>query len=307
MDVDGGEETNPGGGSPGQDRGAPEPRHGRTRRTVRRRLKVRRCPNPACARDRRPYRPEGEGAMALPQHGFGLDRIALVGALRHREHRSVPEVDRAVRDRGVVVCARTVTNRFDRYDELLAVSLADDQRVRTVPAGQGRVVPAHDGRQPDGGHEVLRVGRACLSGAVLPARRLLSATAEDLAALLAAVAGHPAAPIAAVIGDGQTSIRRAGARALPGVAHQLGQFHYLREAARPVDEADRHANKELKKQVRGVRPIERKIAGRDDAEAQVVRGSCAAGRSAITDDGLRPRDRLRAVAAGLDRVAHKGD
>ncbi len=56
-----------------------------------------------------------------------------------------------------------------------------------------------------------------------------------------------------VVSDGQTSIRHAAAAALPGVPHQLCQFHFLREAANPVYEADRHAKKELKKRVRGVR------------------------------------------------------
>ncbi len=54
-----------------------------------------------------------------------------------------------------------------------------------------------------------------------------------------------------------------------GVPHQLCQFHYLREAAHPVFEADRHAKKELKKQVRGVWPIARAIQGRDDALEQL--------------------------------------
>ena len=60
-------------------------------------------------------------------------------------------------------------------------------------------------------------------------------------------------PVAGVISDGQHSIRKAVAEALPGVPHQLCQFHYLREAARPIYEADRHAKVELKKKVRGVR------------------------------------------------------
>src|SRR6476619_5344643 len=60
--------------------------------TVRLRLKIRRCEAEGCARFHKPYRPEAEGAPALPQHEFGLDVVALVGALRHREHRSVPEI-----------------------------------------------------------------------------------------------------------------------------------------------------------------------------------------------------------------------
>ena len=45
---------------------------------------------------------------------------------------------------------------------------------------------------------------------------------------------------------------------------------------------------QLKKKVRGVRPIERTVEGRDDAEAEAIRGYCAAVRSALTDDGRPP-------------------
>jgi hypothetical protein len=81
-----------------------------------------------------------------------------------------------------------------------------------------------------------------------------------------------------------------------------------------VFEADRPAKVELKKQVRGVRPIERAVEGRDDAVAEVVRGYCAAVRSALTDDGRAPlaasgltlKGRLEKVAASLDRTAKGG-
>ena len=68
---------------------------------VRLRLQIRRCEAQGCARYHVPYRPEAEGAIALPQHEFGLDVIALVGVLRHRDHRSVPEIHAALRERGV--------------------------------------------------------------------------------------------------------------------------------------------------------------------------------------------------------------
>jgi hypothetical protein len=121
-------------------------------------------------------------------------------------------------------------------------------------------------------------------------------------------------PVVGVVSDGQTSIRRAVERALPGIPHQLCQFHFLREAALPVFEADRHAKKELKKHVRGVRRIERAVEDASDPQAEVVRGYCAAVRSAITDDGQPPlaasglklKGRLEAVADSLERVAEKG-
>jgi hypothetical protein len=87
----------------------------------------------------------------------------------------------------------------------------------------------------------------------------------------------------------------------------------LRAAAQPILEADRHAKKELKKRVRGVRPIERKVEGRDDPEAAVTRGYCAAVRSSLTDDGRPPlaasglvlKGRWVAVVESLDRVEEK--
>ena len=81
---------------------------------VRLHLRIRRCENRACVRHHRPYRPEAEGAIVLPQHEFGLDVIALVGALRYREHRSVPEIHRGLRERGVAIAERTVTHLLDR-------------------------------------------------------------------------------------------------------------------------------------------------------------------------------------------------
>ena len=286
---------------------------------VRLRLKIRRCEQVGCPRHHTPYRPEAEGAIALPQHEFGLDVIALVGGLRHREHRSVPEIHAALRGRGVAIAERSVTNLLDRYDvdrydELLAVSLTDSTRLRGLLASQGRVILALDGLQPDVGHEVLWVVRDCLSGEVLLARSLLSGTANDLAPLLCAVAQAVGVPVAGVVSDGQTSIRRAVERALPGVPHQLCQFYFLREAALPVFEADRHAKVQLKAQIRGVRRLERAVEDRDDAGSQVVRGYCAAVRSAITEDGRAPlaasglalKGRLAKVAASLERATAKG-
>jgi hypothetical protein len=288
------------------------------------RLKVRRCHNGSCPRHRRPYRPEAEGRIALPEHEFGLDVIALVGALRYGGHRSVPEIHQELLARRVAICQRTVTNLLDRYDELLALSMADERRLRDLARREGRVVLAIDGLQPDVGHEVLWVLRDCLSGEVLLARCLLSATAADLAGLITSVraalgdgggdGGGGGVPITAALSDGQHSVRNAVRLALPGVPHQLCHFHYLREAGRPLYEMDRHAKKELKTRVRGVRPIERRVQGRDDPLARATRRYCAAVRSAITDDGRPPlvasglklHGRLRSVDRSLGRLVKKG-
>src|SRR3954452_4805826 len=279
-------------------------------------LAIRRCPNPACSRFLRPYRPEAEPHFALPYHEFGLNVMATVGRLRYAEHRSIPEIHRELTRRGIVVAERTVTNLLDRYDELRALATADPRRLGPLLRPQGRVILAIDGLQPDVGHEVLWVLRDCLSGEILLAQSLLSSTAPDLAGLITQVKEAVPVPITGVVSDGQDSLRKAVKKALPGVPHQLFHFHYLREAPKPIYEADRHAKKELKKRVRGIRPIERQAETAleqdpDDAEAEIVRGYCAAVRAALTDDGLPPlaapglklQDRLVQIAASLARVA----
>jgi hypothetical protein len=277
-------------------------------------LTIRRCHTSTCVAHKKPYRPEAEGALALPRHEFGLDVIALIGRLRYTEHRSVPEIRTHLVGRGVSVSERAVTNLLDRYDELLATALADDRRLKSVLAGQGEVILGIDGLQPDVGHEVLWVIRDCLSGEILLARSLLSSGQGDLAALLTAVKAACPVPVAGIVSDGQHAIRKAVRQVFPDVAYQLCHFHYLREAGRPVYEADRHAKKELKKKVRTVRKIERRMDGRTDPEAEVIRGYCSAVRSGLTGggrppleaSGLKLHERLPAIGASLDRVEEKG-
>lgn len=278
-------------------------------------VQVRRCHSPKCRLSMTPVRAEDEGDWALPGLEFGLDVIALVGALRYRETRSVPEIHAALRGRSVVVSERTVTNLLDRYDELVSLKLTDQRRIREVVARQGRALLAIDGLAPDVGHEVLWVVRDCLSGEVLLARSLLSGAERELAPLLVEVKESLGSiPIDGVVSDGQRSIRNAIATVFPDVPHQLCQFHYLREAGRPLFEADRHLKKELKKRVRGVRQIERAVEGKQDALSAATRAYCAAVRSALTDDsrpplkppGLRLNARLGAVADSLARLEKGG-
>lgn len=283
---------------------------------VRLRLVVRRCRNQACELYHLPYRAEEEGAWALPHGEFGLDIITVVGQLRYGEHRSIPEIHQRLVERGVSIAQRTVTDLLERYEELVTLHLADEERVKARLKRQGQVLLAIDGMQPDVGHEVLWIIRDCLSGEVLLARTLLSSTRGDLAALLKEVKevlDPLAVPIKGIVSDGQQTIRQAVERSLPNVPHQLCHFHYLDEAAGPIFEADRHAKTELKKLVRGVRPLERALEGQEDEQSEAMRSYCLAVRSALTDDGhpplcawgLKLHDRLTQISDSLARVEAK--
>jgi hypothetical protein len=281
---------------------------------VKLRLKVRRCQNKNCSRYKKPYRPECEGNWALPVHEFGFDVVAYIGALRYQEHRSVTQIHKILTDKGIIISVRSVPNLLDRYDELLSVSLTDSERIKKVISTQENVVLAIDGMQPDVGHEVLWVIRDCISQEILLAKTILSSRGEDLQELLKEVAEQLSVPIKGIVSDGQPSIRKAVREAFPNIPHGLCHFHYLREAAKPIYEADRHAKKLLKKGIRGIRAIERSIQKKDLPLNQVIQGYCSAVRSAITDDGRPPlcasglklRERLTKITESISKMSKRG-
>ena len=209
-----------------------------------------------------------------------------------------------------------MTNLMQRYEDLVALRVADHERSKARLQKQGRVIVALDGLQPDVGHEVLWVVRDCLSEEILLARPLLSSTQGDLTALLTEVKAQLEqlkVPVTGVISDGEETIGSAVAFVFPEVPHQLCQFHYLRDGTKPLYEADRHAKTELKKHVRGVRPLERAEDSRSDPEAEAIRGYCLAVRSSLTDDGRAPldasglklQDRLTQISDSIARVEQK--
>lgn len=278
-------------------------------------LVARQCRTKERARYKRACRPEEEGRLALPHGECGLDVIALVGTLRYREHRSIKEIHEKLQERGVQVCERTVEHAVHRDEELVTLHLHQKERFHQIFEKQGRVILAIDGLQPDVGHEVLWVIREVISGEILVARALLSSSQEEIAVLLkeAKEMLPEQVQISGIVSAGQRSIRLAVTTVFPDIAHQLCHFHYLREAAKPIYEADRHAKKELKKQVRGIRPIEQSLEGESNQESEVVRDYCLAVRSAITADGRPPLeasglklfDRLKQISASIACVAEK--
>jgi len=277
-------------------------------------LQIRCCRNPAGPQVRKPYRPESAGRLALPKHECGLDGLTCIGTQRSTPHDSVPTIPQALVARGMAVAPRTVTHLLERYDELVALSLQATARLRRLTQPQGRGILALDGLQPDVGQEVLWVLRACLAGEVLLARRVLSATHTARAALLRAGTQALEVPMAGGIPDGQRSLRAAVAPAFPEVPHHLCHLPSLHEAATPISEADRHAQKVRKKPVRGVRPLDRAVEGRPTPEAAVLRDYGRAVRRALTDAGRPPLaaaglqlpERLNASAQSLERVAKRG-
>jgi hypothetical protein len=220
--------------------------------------------------------------------------------------------------RGLSISQRAVTHLMQRYEELVTLRVTDRERIKTRLQKQGHVILALDGLQPDVGHEVLWVVRDCLSEEILLARPLLSSTQGDLTALRTFVKEELEqlkVSVKGVLSDGEETIGSAVAFVFPAVPHQLCQFHYLKDAIKPISEADRHAKTLLKKQLRGVRPIERALEEHSTPENEAIRDYCLAVRASLTDDGRSPLeasglclyDRLTQVRDSIARVQGKKD
>lgn len=267
------------------------------------------CQTPACAQQGSKWRPEAEGALALPHYTFGLDVIARIGQLRYREHQTIEKITTALALQGVSISLKEIQLLSEVFLALVETVVSNDAQAIAQLRAQGGIVLAADGIQPEKGNETLWLFRDVLSGRVLLARNLLSSSCAELAPLVAEIK-QLGVPILGALSDKQSSICLAFEKELPGVPHQLCQFHYLRDVALPVCEADRTLKKQLKQKVRGLRAVERQVAHRSDDEAQLARGYCLALREVLRDDGKYPLepagiklyDKLRQIDASLERA-----
>jgi len=217
-----------------------------------------RCPNPECAHPRAVYRSAMGESLSIKGSTYGLDVVVHIGHLWLHENRNRSEIHAQIRAQ-VPLSERHVQNLFENYLALLrceqAANLAE---LPTLAEKQGGLVLSLDGLRPENGNESLYILREVLSGRVLWAVNLQEAGQSTLAALLRPIADLKL-PVLGVISDAQESIRLAIAQVFVGVPHGFCHFHVLREAAKPIFEADRHLKKEIKKQVRGLRSVERVV------------------------------------------------
>ena len=217
-----------------------------------------RCLNDGCPHVRTVYRSAQAESLTTKGSTYGLDVVVHIGHLWLHEHRTRSEIHALLRGQ-VPLSERHVQNLFETY---LALLRCDQSRtVAQLPAlaaTQGGLILSLDGLRPENGNESLYVLREVLSGSVIWAGCLQEADHATLAAVLKPVADLQV-PILGVISDIQKSIRLAVAEALPGVPHEFCHLHVLREAAKPIFEADRHMKKKIKIVVRGLRSVERAV------------------------------------------------
>jgi len=272
------------------------------------------CQTQDCPQKGFSFRPDSEGALALPHYTFGLDVVARIGELRYRQQHTLPQIAARLRGGSVSISIKEVQLLSEVFLALVETSIKDDPQIVEQLSEQGGIILAIDGVQPEKGNETLWLLRDVRSGRVLVARNLVSSGCAEIAPLIREVK-HIGVPVLGVISDKQESLCLAVEKELPGVPHQLCHYHYLRNAAQPVCEADRKLKKQLKQKVRGIREVERRVATEHSDEARVVGGYCLAIREVMRDDGKYPLDpagitlydKLEKIGSSLKKaVAQRG-
>jgi hypothetical protein len=213
-----------------------------------------RCPNTACATRACTYRSAQADALALPGFTFGLDIVIFVGHLRLAKHQTLDEVHHELLERlipfALTISRRQVLYLFDAYCSLLqaAGSVAQDTQWQAQAKQQGGILLSIDGIQPDKGNETVYLVRDVLSGRILSAENVTSSETAVIKRLLAPVVALEV-PVVGAISDAQESLEQAIAELWPTIPHQTCQFHYLREAARPIHEADCSTRTAMRKDI----------------------------------------------------------
>jgi len=272
------------------------------------------CPYVECGNFTRYFKSAQADALCMKHTSYGFDVLALVGELRFKHHMTIGEITEELNGRGVATSERNSMRLYERYLTLLRASITEQIRSeleRVVKENKG-IMLSMDGVQPEKGNETLYVVREVFSGTILAAQNLKSGSASELKTLLQPIKDL-GFPVIGLVSDGQHSIRLAMADMWPNAPYQYCQYHYLKDIAKPVVDADRKLKTSVKKSLRGIREIEKQVEKASSAEAEIAKDYLAAIRSILLEDGNPPLDlpgvrifeNAQAVQQSLERSLNK--
>lgn len=250
-----------------------------------------------CGQPERVYRSAYADGLSLPYYTYGLDVIVLIGQQRMRQHRTIPEIHKALQqgEKGIQISEREVEYLFDVYLTLLACSHGQRiEKYRSEIEANGGVILAIDGAKPEKGQPGLYIFRDNLSGCRLHSALLFSADADTLAQELQSVKSL-GLPVQAIISDDEKATVSAVATVFSGKPHGLCHTHFLKAVQKPVHEADQKLAKELKRPIREVTKVEKLlrhqpevVADLSTSQQQALRRYLDAMRAVLLTKGQAP-------------------
>lgn len=243
------------------------------------------CKNKACPKPQETYRSAKAEMLCIKYYQFSIDVIAKIGNLYFGGHKTIDEIKQILTK--LQISRSEINLLCQAYLALTTANRQQDTSYLDKIRSNGGIVLSLDGVQPEKGNETLWILKDHQTQETLLARNLQSADKDSIATLLREVKAL-GIPLKGIISDGQRSIRLAVKQEFPGIPHQLCQFHFMRNIARPISEMDRALKVDLKKKVRGIKPIERDAVCNPDKKRQLILQYCRAIRFALQDNGCYP-------------------
>jgi hypothetical protein len=246
--------------------------------------KVTCCPDKGCAGHAEKQESAAEMAIAPPFWSVSWDLFAWMGHRRFARHWSAPQIRAELKDRfGIEVSADLVEDYTAKYEVLVAARESDLVRLVTEYRDTPDLLLSIDGLQPEKGHETLYVVRELRAKRVWFAEPLLSSAAAEVQRLFVRardLAARIGKPVRGWISDKQDAFVSGVETVFPGVPHRYCANHFLRDAAKPMLEADSHAKVQMRRKVRGLRNIERRMLAKRGGPAAAT-ADAAAGAAVV--------------------------
>lgn len=228
------------------------------------------CPDEGCPSHTTTVSPEAEMGIALPHWAISWDVLAWIGQRRFARHWSVPQIHQELCDTYQITLSEdAIEDYIQRYEVMLAARQQDPARMVEEYRRVKSVILSIDGLQPEKGHETLYVVRELRLKRVWFAQSLISSATEEVRSLMVQArewAQRLGKPILGWVSDKQEAFVQTIAEEFPGVPHRYCDNHFLRDAAKPMLEADSHAKVQMRRKVRGLREIEREVLAQQRRE-----------------------------------------
>jgi hypothetical protein len=264
------------------------------------------CSDLSCPLRCRTFSPRAELAIALPGWLIGWDVFCFIGHRRFARHWSVPQLRAELRDSyGITLSVAALCIYLRRYQTMVTARQQDRQELDDAYRDIDSLVLTIDGLQPEKGHETLYTVREVNAKRVWFAEALLSSNNNEVRRLFVRArefAEQLGKPVRLWMSDKQDAFVQGIADEFPDIPHRYCSNHFLRDLAKPTEQADSQAKVQLRKKVRGLRAIEREALAdrqkvRMEKEVTAEQAGQAKGQTTQRPDATQTNP--RATAAGL--------
>jgi hypothetical protein len=209
----------------------------------------------------------------LPGWLIGWDVFCFIGHRRFARHWSVPQIRAELHDSyDIALSVEALCTYLRRYQAMVTARQQDRQQLADAYRHIDSLVLTIDGLQPEKGHETLYTVREVNARRVWFAESLLSSNNKEVRRLLVRArefAERLGKPVRLWLSDKQDGFVQGIAGEFPNTPHRYCGNHFLRDLAKPMEEADSKAKVQMRKKVRGLRAIEREaLADRQKARTQ---------------------------------------